>query len=194
MVEFKSEQIIGGNPNQERSKSDLYPTPAEVTISLLKFLNLPKDVVIWEPACGENDMVNVMSEAGYEVSGTDLKYGDDFLNVPLINCDWIITNPPFSLAEKFIERCIHHKKPFALLLKSQFWHSKRRKYIFDNFTPNYILPLTWRPNFLFKKREKASPLMDVMWVVWNQIDYSGYTYPQYIPLVRPENNRKEKMR
>ena len=41
MVEFKSEQIIGGNPNQERSKSDLYPTPAEVTISFV-----PNDIYL----------------------------------------------------------------------------------------------------------------------------------------------------
>lgn len=35
--------------------------------------------MIWEPACGENHMVDVIRENGYKVIGTDILTGDDFL-------------------------------------------------------------------------------------------------------------------
>lgn len=45
--------------------------------------------------------------------------------------DWIITNPPFSLAEAFIRRAAELGKPFAFLLKSQYWNATcRMKRIF----------------------------------------------------------------
>jgi hypothetical protein len=175
-------QIIGGNPSQRRSETDFYPTPSDVTKTLLDFLDLPKTNIIWEPACGEMDMVSVMQSAGYAVIPTDLKYGHDFLTMPHPECDWIITNPPFSISDKFIERCAEHGKPFALLLKSQYWHAKKRHDLFKRITPSFVCPLTWRPDFLFKKHEKRSaPLMDVMWCIWEP-PYNQKT--TYIPLGR----------
>lgn len=177
-------QMIGGNPAQARSSTDFYPTPAEVTQALLDFLKIPQGAVIWEPACGENDMVRVLRAAGYGVTATDLIYGQDFLIEPLHDCDWIITNPPFSVSDKFIERCAASGKPFALLLKSQYWHAKKRCDLFKKITPKYVLPLTWRPDFLFKVHEKRSaPLMDVMWCVWEP-PYNQKTI--FLPLERPK--------
>ena len=175
-------QIIGGNPNQKRSETDFYPTPPEVTEALLEFLGLPKSTVIWEPACGEMDMVSVVESAGYSVIATDLKYGQDFLTEALPDCDWIITNPPFSVSDKFIERCAEHGKPFALLLKSQYWHAKKRYDLYMKYKPTAVCPLTWRPDFLFKKKDKRhAPLMDVMWCIW-QPPYFHNTI--YYPLRR----------
>lgn len=167
MEQIVATQMIGGNPTGKRSETDFYPTPPEVTNALLRLLDLPKNAVIWEPACGEMDMVSAMREAGYRVVATDLSCGQDFLTEPPRECDWIITNPPFSVSDKFIERCAEHGKPFALLLKSQYWHARKRFDLFERITPSYVLPLTWRPDFLFKKPGKRSaPLMDVQWCVW----------------------------
>lgn len=175
-------KIVGGNPAQRRSETDFYPTPPEATEALLKFLDLPKSRVIWEPACGEMDMVNVMRNHGYSVVASDISCGQDFLTTPLQDCDWIITNPPFSVADKFIERCAEHGKPFALLLKSQYWHARKRYELFKNAKPAFVCPLTWRPDFLFKTQKKSAPLMDVMWCVWLP-GFCGTT--RYVPLVKP---------
>ena len=174
-------KIVGGNPAGKRHQSDFYPTPPEATEAILRFLSLPEGTVIWEPACGECDMVNVMQSFGYSVIATDISLGQDFLEMPLPDCDWIITNPPFSLADKFIERCAEHKKPFALLLKSQYWHAKSRYALFERIPPSFVLPLTWRPNFAFKTNKDGSPLMDVMWCVWMPPYIAG---TQYRPLER----------
>lgn len=119
-------------------------------------------------------MSRIMSERGHDVYSSDLEfqgYGEgniDFLatNLPK-DVNWIITNPPFSLADQFIRKAFEHRVSFAFLLKSQYWHAKKRVDLFYEMPPTDICPLTWRPDFLFKKRGKGSPLMDVMWCVWD---------------------------
>lgn len=112
-------------------------------------------------------MTRVMQQAGYRVIGTDVHSGQDYLSAETPDgVDFIITNPPFSLAREFIESSIKRKLPFAFLLKIHFWNAKSRYNLFYSQPPAYILPLTWRPDFLQKTRGKGSPVMDVMWCVW----------------------------
>ena len=175
-------KIVGANQKNKRQKNDFYPTPAEVTGALLDFLQMPVGARIWEPACGQNHMVDVMRGNGYYVIGTDIQDGVDFLTSDLPEgIDWIITNPPFNAAEAFIERCIEHGKCFALLLKSQYWHSSKRSRLFMRFPPSYVLPLTWRPAFT----GQGSSLMDMMWCVWT-LD-NGKSYSLYKPLLKPKS-------
>ncbi len=174
----------------DRSKTDFYPTPPDVTVALLRFLRsrflLSECDLIWEPACGDGDMAKVMEKKGYSVTASDLYRTDyateelDFLTADR-RCDWIITNPPFSQAEAFIRHALELGKPCAFLLKSQFWHAQRRQQLFHEHTPAYVLPLTWRPDFLMGAKS-GSPTMEVLWTVW----CGERTAPLYIPLQRPE--------
>lgn len=173
MNSIQASQIMGGNGAKARKAADLYPTPPEVTVALMRFLKLPGETVVWEPARGQGDMVRALANCGMAVYGTDIRDGIDFLtarqpgNAPA--ADWIITNPPFSLADEFIRHAAEIGKPFAMLLKAQYWHAAKRAQLFREIPPSYVLPLTWRPDFLFKERngkKGASPLMDVMWCVW----------------------------
>lgn len=175
-------RLIGGNTAYKRSNSDFYPAPPEVTQALIDFLDIDQTAVIWEPACGEGHMVEVFKKNGYTVIGTDILTGTDYLTVEPMECDWIITNPPFSLSQNFIERSTDLHKPFAFLLKSQYWHAAKRYDLFNDHRPKYVLPLTWRPDFLFKQRGKGAPLMDVMWVVWEGVGNGTTTY---MPLKKP---------
>ena len=180
-------KIIGANG--QRRKNDFYPTPPECTHALLDFLEerflIGRRSKIWEPACGSNAMVDVMIERGYHVTGTDIVYGQDYINTDLPDdeYDWIITNPPFCSARDFIEKSAQRNKPFALLLKSQYWHSARRREVFTKYQPTFVLPLTWRPDFT----GQGSSLLDMMWVVW--IGPSRVTY--YQPLKKPANMKGE---
>lgn len=182
---YTPSMIIGGDPNKKRNAMDFYPTPREVTVALLDDLSLSKDVKIWEPACGQNHMVDVIREYGYDVIGTDIQDGVDFLTADLPEgVSFIMTNPPFSLSEKFIERCIEHEVSFALLLKSQYWHAKKRTKLFRDYTPDLILPLTWRPDFT----GQGSSLLDMMWCVWWH--HRPHKYAQYRPLDKPTEDCK----
>lgn len=182
-----SGNILANRSSANRKPSDFYPTPPECTQALLDFLGLHKEYVIWEPACGEGHISEVLKFNGYQVISTDLHdrgYGDgieDFLTSEGKECDMIITNPPFSHAEEFIRKCLSLGKPFALLLKSQYWHSAKRRDLFFEHKPAWVLPLTWRPDFEFGKRG-GSPTMEAMWVVWDSMPCVDTSY---IPLSKP---------
>jgi len=93
---------------------------------------------------------------------------------PISSSDEIITNPPFNLSEQFIRHAIGQAGVVAMLLKSQYWHAQKRIDLFKEYPPAYVLPLTWRPDFLFDQRAngvKGSPTMEVHWTVWVQGDY-----------------------
>ena len=175
----------------DRSKTDFYPTPKEVTIALLKYLKIPKQAVIWEPACGEGHMAEAIKELGYKVISSDINnmgYGEvgiDYLTTPKRECDWIITNPPFCESVNFIKTSITYGVPFALLLKSQYWHTRNRLEMFYGFKPKAVLPLTWRPDFLFGKKGGA-PTMDCIWTVWDSIPSNTTEYLLLEkPLIKP---------
>lgn len=193
MDSLQASRISGGNSARGRRRSDLYPTPPEVTVALLQFLNLPKETQIWEPAAGDGDMAKTMWDCGMLVDETDIRSGQDFLTSwrpddSEYDYDWIITNPPFSLAEEFIRHASELQRPFAMLLKAQYWHAAKRMALFEEIPPNYILPLTWRPDFFFKERENGnggSPLMDVMWCVW-LAPWMKNVQTVYRPLARPK--------
>ena len=107
--------------------------------------------------------------------------GVDFLDAPLPGgVEAIVTNPPFKLAEQFIKRSIHHGLPFAMLLKSQYWHSAKRRALFELHRPRAVLPLTWRPDFHFGSKG-GSPTMECIWTVWDS-DPADFTI--YAPLPR----------
>lgn len=175
-------KIIGANPAEGRRASDVYPTPPEVTEALLRHQTVWG--TIWEPAAGDGDLADVLEKHVNRVIRSDIRTGTDFLTFNAeMAFDWIITNPPFSHAEEFIRKCMTYNKPFALLLKSQFWHAAKRKDLFYEWQPCAVMPLTWRPNFLFKERQKAAPLMDVMWCVWMP---DKKNYSMYMPIGRTE--------
>lgn len=177
---MEPQNIAMASRSRDRRPHDYYPTPKEVTQVLLDFLHIPRNLKIWECACGQDHMVNVMRLYGYDVIATDIARGEDFLRMDCPpGVDWIITNPPFSASEQFIERCVHHDLPFALLLKSQYWHASRRLNIFEEHPPAFVLPLTWRPDFT----GQGASLMDVMWCVWDGNSRKCLTI--YKPLARP---------
>lgn len=186
---MKATLLIGGSSDEhKRHEMDFYPTPPECTIALLKFLKIGTDKnTIWEPACGDGAISKVLINHGFSVVSTDIRddvYGEggiDFLTAPK-KADIIITNPPFDLAEMFIEKC-HQLEigVYCLLLKSTYWHSKNRLKLFEKTKPFYILPLTWRPNFA--PNRGSSPTMDMIWTVW----IKGTDECRYIPLRKPVN-------
>jgi len=177
-------QLTGGNNNGDRRELDFYPTPKEVTIALMNFLELDP-CTVWECAAGNGAMSNVIKKYGHNVIETDIITGQDFLTTTDIKADAIITNPPFNLSHLFIEKAVKEARLVCMLLKSQYWHASKRYDLFNKHIPAFVLPLTWRPDFLEHERKpgdkKGAPTMEVAWTVWKR----GSVYTQYIPLQKP---------
>lgn len=176
----------------DRKPADFYPTPFDVTQSLLPLIqkiaetrDATRPFRIWEPCCGDLDMTRVLQFAGYEVTSTDIRdtgvipFGEgfggfDFLNDdPVLNCGWepdpdmIVMNPPFNLAAEFIEKALSYTPNVACLMKIDYWNAVSRLPLWQRRMPQFFLPLTWRPAFL-KAERGNSPLMNCAWCVWTE--------------------------
>lgn len=98
---------------EEREPNDFYGTDPRAVRILMERLQVPKDMIIYECACGAGNLSKELESMGYSVLSTDLidrgygTSGVDFLKVESIpdNC-MIITNPPYKYAYEFIRHAI----------------------------------------------------------------------------------------
>jgi hypothetical protein len=144
-------------------------------------------------------MSEVIKLYGHKVFSSDIKtdyaYGAEFSFLNDNDCrvrnashklDAIITNPPFNLSADFIASSNKKAKIVCMLLKSQYWHAASRYGLFISNPPQYVLPLTWRPDFLEHTREngdkKGAPTMEVAWSVWIK---GAHKETRYMPIARP---------
>lgn len=128
-----------------REENDYYATEPKALQLLLEQERFNKN--IWECACGQGHLSNVLKENGYNVYSTDLidrNYGDgqiDFLNYNGTFDGDIITNPPYKYAKEFVEKAlsvIPNGNRVAMFLKLTFLESKSRRELFDHNPPKEI--------------------------------------------------------
>jgi len=95
---------------------DEYYTPSILVKPIID--QLDSGVTIWCPFDTENsEFVLMLKESGYKVIYSHILYGQDFFNYePTEKYDIIISNPPFSLKLKVLERLYKIGKPFGVLL------------------------------------------------------------------------------
>jgi hypothetical protein len=119
MDKLKRNQIELPLVSQGRDK---FQTPNYATELLVPFI--PKYIHnIWEPACGEYKITNVLREHGYNIISTDIMYGENYNFFSLyttFKSDAIITNPPFSLKRRFYDHANKWGIPFALLIPADY--------------------------------------------------------------------------
>ena len=117
----------------KKPKYDNLFTPYEGVIPLLDFL--PRYWKYWEPTDpGNSNITTVMSDLGYNVRGTHINTGVDFLeDEPGFDYDCIITNPPYSIKDEFLKRAFELDKPFCFLLPITALEGVRRGQMFRQY-------------------------------------------------------------
>ena len=114
------------NVSGKRRKNDFYQTPKNLTRRFLNEEPFDKSCSVLEPACGQNAITTVLEEywdkkhiSSYDIEKNFFSETDQ--------CDYIITNPPFSKALDFIikAKSVATKK-FAFLLPLSYLHGKKR--------------------------------------------------------------------
>ena len=98
------------------NEKDEYYTPRILVEPILKYIK-PMSI-IWCPFDTENsEFVILLREAGHCVVHTHIWDGQDFFEMePPYQCDYIISNPPFTLKLKVLERLYKLDIPFAMIL------------------------------------------------------------------------------
>jgi len=146
-------KMLGKTGNN--TKSDECYTPREAILPLMEFLD--KSKTYYDCTSGiSSQLVDTMNSSGYKC----LPSGNiDFLkDDEMPKCDVIITNPPFSKKDKFIEECYKTGKPFALLLPVSSLQGQKRGEMFNKHGVE-ILALNKRIDFT----GKGSPHFGVAW-------------------------------
>ena len=142
----------GISKTAEREQNDYYATDPKAMEMLLKRESFNN--YIWEPACGEGNLSNVLKKHGYEVFSTDLidrGYQDELLNFLESNRKFkgdIITNPPFKHTNEFILKSldsIEIGSKVAMFLKINYLSGKKRyKEIYSKYPPLRVYVFTGR--------------------------------------------------
>jgi hypothetical protein len=139
-------------------KSDECYTPNIALIPLLEYLD--KNKIYYDCTSGiSSNIVNFFNDNGFVCKNS---FDRDFLIDSYDDYDIIITNPPYSKKDKFIERCYEIGKPFALLLPVSSLQGQKRG---DMFSKNGIEILTLSKRIDFTG--KGSPHFGVAWFCYN---------------------------
>lgn len=182
---------IGANTysKEERQKDDYYATSPEAVKKLLEVETFNKN--IWENACGEGNISEVLKENNYNVYSTDLVdrgYQDELID--FLNCDKkfngdIITNPPYKHTTEFVLKSLE-SIPFdnkvAMLLKLTHLEGKERyKRIYSLYPPKTIYVFKGRVNCAknndFNKYKSSA--IAYAWFVWKK-GYMGCSELKWI--------------
>lgn len=164
--------LVGTSPGRNLEGGDYYPTPIPATIALLDVESFVGQV--WECACGAGAISKVLLERNYDVISTDLidrGYGvapHDFMTSDLTS-DNIITNPPFSLAQPFIERALSKTTgKVAMLGKLALLEGAKRKIMFESTPLARVHVFSKRVTFSRDGLERNNNSMIAFaWFVWD---------------------------
>lgn len=167
----------------DREEHDFYSTdPKSLEIFLKAYLERDKNTLsnkIWECACGQGHLSDVLKNHGYEVISTDLINrgygigGIDFLQYnEEINCD-ILTNPPYKYAQEFVEHALdiqENGNKTIMFLKIQFLEGQKRSLLFEKYPPKYVYVNTKRQICYLNgdMSRKMSSATCYCWFVWEK--------------------------
>jgi hypothetical protein len=154
---------------------DFFPTPEWATHALID--NEDFEGSIWEPACGDGAMAEVLKKTGCPVIATDLfdrGYGEpevDFLQSTR-TADNIVTNPPYNAAEGFVQAGVgQSRRKMALLLRLAFLEgANRQRTIFTDMPPARVWVFSERITFYPAGAvRQGSGTTAYAWFVWDKI-------------------------
>lgn len=188
---LKGTSLAGMSMTRERVKYDFYATPREAIDAILDRVSLTGSIL--EPAAGQGHISVVLKERypHTEIVSTDLiqrnekfgihiESGIDFLTHNYHRqFDNVITNPPFNLAQEFIERALQlANDKVVIFAKIQLLEGNKRKRMFDTAPLKYVYVFSSRVNplrngeELNERGEKWSSTMCFAWFVFEQ-KYKG---------------------
>ncbi|NOU05340.1 MAG: SAM-dependent DNA methyltransferase [Hyphomicrobiaceae bacterium] len=183
---------------------DFFPTPPFGTRALCEHVLRTRfdlrQMTCLEPAAGEGHMAEVLREYFKRVHASDVfDYGkgyavgafvanrlglvDDLSRCPFAP-DWVITNPPFNLAEAFVERALAEANVgVAILVRTSWLETSERYHKIFSVTPPTTVAIFVERVAMVKGRwdHNASTATSYAWVIWDKFKASTETAFIWIP-------------
>lgn len=162
-----------------RIAKDFYPTPDKlIRAYLAQNPNLLQGTIL-EPCAGGGAIAQPLIDLGYKIHQTDIKDGEQFDATQSDywmhrSPDWVVTNPPFSVATPIIEHAIEHaNKGVIMLLRASYLEPcKDRRHLLND----EIAQITYcNPRPKFRADTKGSDSATVVFIVWLKDKTKGTT-------------------
>jgi hypothetical protein len=180
-MQNKSHAVMAQRAEFKNSLDD-FPTPPWATRALVEHVVASKatlaSMTCLEPACGRGHMSVALAEYFGKVTSSDVfDYGfggvADFLKAKYDDqsFDWVITNPPFRLAEDFTNLALKiARHGVAMLTRTVFIESVGRyERLFKSTPPTAFAQFTERvPMVKGRIDKKASTATGYGWLVWER--------------------------
>jgi hypothetical protein len=91
----------------------------------------------------------------------------DFFNTPVPNCDYIISNPPYSVKTQVFERLFEIGKPFAMLVGVVGLFESQRRFNMFRLNKFEIMYFNLRVSYFDDNRDFKSPPFSSVYVCHN---------------------------
>ena len=165
-----------------RDEHDFYVEPEWVSQRLFEVEQFQGR--IWDPACGIGHIVDSARKAAYECIATDLVWrdGPGFDAVDFLICDGsepnVISNPPFSIAEKFVAHALEvAERKVAMLLPANWVQGDKRSRWLETTPLRRVYFIAPRPSMppgavILAGEKPGNGTTDYAWFVWLQ-GYDG---------------------
>jgi hypothetical protein len=178
-----------------KSKSDFFETPYSMSEQLFEneFNNENENFGkrILEPACGNYAIYKILKKYFSRINCIDIKYGQDFFNYHH-RCNYIITNPPFSLWDEFVQKAKQVAiEKFAFLGRLEFLTGISRHENKLYYDPEYPLTKVYyfvrKVNLSFFDKEEEFKKID------NEIKNTRVTSVKMLNLLKKREETKKKI-
>jgi hypothetical protein len=159
--------------------TDFYPTPLWCAENLE--IDWSQFSTAHEPCRGDGRLYDWLQSQGLSTSYTELTEGLDFFDWN-DQVDLIFTNPPFSLAQQFIDHSLAHAQTVFMLLRLNYLGSIKRYEWWSANLPIALYVLSKRPSFT----GSGTDATDYAWFVWDKTN----RIPRGIHFVKPPSKEQ----
>lgn len=173
----------------KRRKYDLYETPHWVVESLFSYLPIQKDKTYLEPCRASGRIYSKLPEGSL---WGEIREGIDYLTTPYPKVDFIITNPPFSLAQEFVTKSLTEAKVVVMLLRLTFLESLKRCEWWNDNKLTSLFVLAKRPSFTEDGKTDGSGYAWFVWDKENVLDLPPFVFLDCKEWKNRERKRKPK--
>lgn len=186
---FRTSTAVMARRTEPADSLDYFPTPPWATRAAIEhclplvwwdysYVARDRFLTAYDPCCGEGHMSRVLGEYFDEVFAADIHdYGGnrvaDFLDErqPQPVADWIVMNPPFHSAAKFIKRARQLAQVgVAALVRVQFLEGQARYgELYRDFAPHWIAHFSERvPMHKGRWAVNGRTASAYVWLFWNR--------------------------
>ena len=188
------------NRGAERREHDFYSTPEWCTKALFQHVDELRTRPVLDPCAGDGAILNVARAYRLETHGIELRDVPKPIGVqawspscdalelarnlsgvgrsPYRDCN-LVTNPPYSLAQDFIDAWRDKARLSAWLLRLNFLGSQKRAAWLRACPPSRVLILPRRPSFT----GGATDSCEYAWMIWDSQDPAPKAQIEWLEVV-----------